>query len=416
MTVSAQRTVIAGSTSAQAPLGLPSFIIIAAATFNGLLAIINAHLAPLSPQVVILGEVCLLAGAHLYACFHYRSEMAVWYLLLGLMLIVFFIRWLITGEMEPKYFRDTAIIPTFIILGLASDERDLDRTILIILAVVTVIAFIEAIFPDTYSDIFNVQDYYISTRGNALEDFYAKDSTLFVSAVRPDDRFFSFIDAPRLSSIFLEPVSLGNFCTIIVAFLIARSRKLSSMTLVLSAAAAVFLLAGSDGRLAAASIGLIVAGSLITPYLPRFSVALYLPLALLATIVLVLAIVPDANEDNFSGRLAHTVDVLGRFQLVDWSGLSDKYLEEAMDSGIAYLVSTQSIFGVAAIWLFLVCASEERNPEQIRYTHALLLYFVLTMMVSYSMLTIKTAAVAWFIHGLLQQPKPGFQTQPVVIA
>jgi putative polymerase len=58
--------------------------------------------------------------------------------------------------------------------------------------------------------------------------------------------------------------------------------------------------------------------------------------------------------------------------------------------------------GLILFWLLLVMNAEERRPEQIRFLHGLCIYLSLTMLVSYSLFSIKTAALLWFIHGSLQ--------------
>ena len=93
---------------------------------------------------------------------------------------------------------------------------------------------------------------------------------------------------------------------------------------------------------------------------------------------------------------------LGRYEILDWLGLSDRFLVPAADSGIAYMIATQSFIGVLLFWLLVVSSAQERRPEQAKFIHALCLYIVLTMLVSYSLFSIKTAALVWFIHGSLQ--------------
>jgi putative polymerase len=83
-------------------------------------------------------------------------------------------------------------------------------------------------------------------------------------------------------------------------------------------------------------------------------------------------------------------------------GNSDRLVGPAADSGIAYTITTQSVFGLIAFWLFLVLNAAERTPEQIRYLHALCVFLVLTLLISYSLFSIKTAALLWFIHGSFQ--------------
>ena len=191
-----------GQTRSAQGLGLPALILIAAVCFNALLAAINAHLFRLTDSIVIAVEVILLMAAHSVALKRYHQDMAAWYLLLGLMLVWCLVRAFAIGHFEPKLARDIAIIPTFIVLGMTSDPRQLDRTVLIILAIAGAAGAMEAIFPDWYSSVFDIKSYYIQTRNYTSDDFYNKESTLFVSATRADGRMFAFLDMPRLSSDF----------------------------------------------------------------------------------------------------------------------------------------------------------------------------------------------------------------------
>ncbi len=384
-------------------LGVPALILIAAVCFNAFLAVINAHLFRLTDLIVIAVEVMLLLTAHLVALKRYHQDMAAWYLLLGLLVVWCLLRALAIGHIEPKLARDVAIIPTFIVLGMISDPKQLDRTVLTILAITGAVGAVEAIFPDWYSSVFDIKNYYIQTRNYTNDDFYNKDSTLFVSATRADGRMFAFLDMPRLSSIFLEPVSLENYCTIMTAYFCARFRELSAPALSLGVLTVAFLLVGSDGRLATASAALVVAVCAFAPYVPSFCAALYLPLILVAGVGVTLIMHPDPGSDDFPGRIAYTTDMLQSFTLVDLLGLSDRLLQNAVDSGIVYLIISQSLIGAVVIFLFVIYASVQKTKEQMRFMHALLLYIALTMMVSASMLTIKTAALAWFIHGALQR-------------
>ena len=392
-----------GQTRSAQGLGVPALILIAAVCFNAFLAVINAHLFRLTDLIVIAVEVILLMTAHLVALKRYRQDMAAWYLLLGLLVVWCLVRAFAIGHIDPKLARDIGIIPTFIVLGMISDPKQLDRTVLIILALAGAAGAVEAIFPDWYSSVFDIKNYYIQTRNYANDDFYNKDSTLFVSATRADGRMFAFLDMPRLSSIFLEPVSLENYCTIMTAYFCTRFRELSTPALSLGMLTVAFLLVGSDGRLATASAALVVAVCVFAPYVPSFCAALYLPLILVAGLGVTLIMHPDPGSDDFPGRIAYTTVMLQSFTLVDLLGLSDRLLQDAVDSGIVYLIITQSLIGTVVLFLFVIYASAQKTKEQARFMHALLLYIALTMMVSASMLTIKTAALAWFIHGALQR-------------
>ena len=156
--------------------GISGSIVIAAATFNAAFAVLNAHVTLVSPVAVVAGEVLIIVAAHCYALCNYRPEMAPWYLLSGLMIIAFCIRSAVTGEFDPKFARDVLIIPTFIILGISSSRYDMDRSLFVLMSIVTVVGIIEAFFPEVYSDLFDVKSYYMQTRGNLASEFYAQDS------------------------------------------------------------------------------------------------------------------------------------------------------------------------------------------------------------------------------------------------
>jgi putative polymerase len=108
------------------------------------------------------------------------------------------------------------------------------------------------------------------------------------------------------------------------------------------------------------------------------------------------------GADDFAGRLANSVHLLAHLDAPDLLGLTDTLIAPAMDSGITYLILTQSLPIVLLLWLFIAANVSEATPEQVRFTHALCLYLTLSMMVSYAFLTIKTAGLAWFIQGALQ--------------
>jgi putative polymerase len=378
-------------------------LVIAATTFNAGLAFVNAHVVALTPAAAIAVEVGLVAAAHVIALLNFRREMLPWYGLIAVFVLLAITRALATGTPDVKYLRDVLIIPTFIVLGLTFDPRRLTATIVIIHAVVLVFLLFEAVDTPAYAALLHIKEYYINTRGYESADFWKTGSDLFVSATRPDARFFSFIHLHRLSSIFLEPVSLGNYCIIVVAYVCARYTQLSVPTRIFLIGGALLGILGCDGRLAAASIVLVVLGALVAPSLPRRSAILYLPGAVIAAFLLVHFGGFRNGPDNFSGRLAHTIYLLDQYHISEFLGISDQYLTSAVDSGLAYLITTQSLLGVVILWWFIVCASAEDSMEQIKFTHGICIYLVLTMMVSFSLVTIKTAALLWFVHGVLQR-------------
>jgi putative polymerase len=381
---------------------LPAVLVLAAILFNPLLAIVNGHVTPLSAGHVIAAEIALVGAAHVLALANYKPQMTPWYALAGILVLIALFRWLAMGEVDPKYLRDVLLIPTFVVLGMTFDERYLTRLVVLVHILVVAFLLLEALNTPAYSALFNVQDYYVATRGYDVERFWNQESDLYVSATRPDSRLFSFLDLHRLSSLFLEPVSLGNYCIVIVAFVCARYRRLGPATRAFLLLGTIAALLGSDGRLAAGASVLIIAVCVVARFLPRHSAALYLPAITLLAVLIVNIAGLQAGGDDWAGRLAHTVELLGQFDLPEYLGISNEFLDQAVDSGLAYLITTQSILGVAILWAFIVFCSRDDTPEQVRFTHAVCVFLALTLMVSFAFLSIKTAALLWFIHGALQ--------------
>jgi putative polymerase len=381
---------------------LPAFILIFAVGFNALLAVINAHVMPVTAAVVVGCEVAIVAAAHVFALANYRRQMGIWYALTGILVLIALYRALATQQFEPKFLRDVLLIPTFVVLGMAFEARDLTRYVVILHAIVIGFLLLEAIDSSFYAKLFSIEDYYVNTRGLRLYDFWNQQSDLFVSATRPAARFFAFVDLHRLSSIFLEPVSLGNYCVTLTCFLCAAWTRLSSRQRWFLALGNVAAIIGCDGRLAALSSAAIVAVSVAAPLVPRFAWFLYLPGFVGAALVLTALNGLHSGTDDLSGRIALSAELLGRYDLADYMGTSSTYLLTAVDSGIAYLITTQSIIGVCIVWVFIAFAAQARTWEQVRYLHGLCLYISLSLMVSYAVFTIKTAALLWFVHGCLQ--------------
>ena len=382
---------------------LPIMLVLFAVLFNAGLAIINAHVTPISANAVIGMEVSIVVTAHAIILWHYRPQMLPWYGMILVIVLFSLERSLVIGQLNPKFMRDVLLIPTFVLLGMTTPPRRLTTLIVVLHFIVVGSVLFEAYFTQAYSDLFDVRQYYIATRGAEDADFWNRSSDLFVSATRPGDRFFSFIDLHRTSSVFLEPVSLGNYVLIITAFLCANYRHLSLKVLTFLLVGNVIALVGCDGRLATVSSMIVVLLTLVATRLPRQSALLYLPATLIGAVLLVTLLQVNSMDDNFPGRVAYGVELLTRFDIWEWIGNSDRLVGPAADSGIAYTITTQSIFGLIAFWVFLVLNAAERTPEQIKYLHALCLYIALTLLVSYSLFSIKTAALAWFIHGSFQR-------------
>lgn len=401
---------------------LAGCILFGAVTFNALLALVNANVMRLGSFHVVMAEVALVSAA-LFLAFLYRSKaMVPWLILLWLIIAIELLIGLGNQEFSPKHLRDVLLIPVFIMLGTvfsyasqAEKHRSLIRLFVLIQSVILVFMIFEGISPRDFGNIFNISSYYANTRGIGANVWH-DEATLFISAVRPNDRFLlDGLGIHRLSSIFLEPVSLGNYCIVATILTLSFWRSMSARAKIFFVLTTIALLIGSDGRLATVVCGLLIAGFFIFPYLPRYSNVLYLPVTILAAWTLV-AVFDFVGGDDFSGRLTRTTNLLRSLDVASLFGLQIDRAPEFLDSGISYLLVTQSIFGATLIWLFISMTLNQRYRMNVIFVHSICVYISLNLLISYSIFSIKTASLLWFVYGYIYAlglaPVPAAQPQP----
>jgi putative polymerase len=377
-------------------------MLVTAMVFNPFLAIASAHVTPLNQGIVVIAEISIVGIAMALAAMKPNADMKPWLWLAGLIILYGLILSWGNGLLNAKAIRDMLLIPIFIIAGSAyfHARGSLTRVFLIIQLIVLGILFLEGIKPEIYGGLFKIVDFYINTRGLSQDAFWNQDSDLFISATRPGERFLmGFLGIHRLSSIFLEPVSLGNYTIIATTLVCALWPFLSWKERAFHIFATFCVLVGSDGRLALVSCLIIIGVRFIIPFIPRYSYLLYLPLSVGMMFVVVHLLDLQPVGDDFPGRLAHSVYALQKFGLPELLGLNPFGIPEAADSGIAYVLLQQSLFGVMLIWLVTCLAPQQSTRSNVLYMHGLWLYLSLCLLVSYSAVSIKTSALLWFAYG-----------------
>lgn len=388
----------------------PALVVSAAVTFNAVLAVVNGHLFPLTPSIVIAVEILLVLTAHVVALLNYQPQMKRWYFLIGILFVIAVIRGIVMESFDPKLFRDVLLIPTFILLGIAFKPRGLPTVIVALVAIVATFMLLEALSTMAYASLFKIQEFYINTRGFTEGDFWNKESPLFASATRPDGRFFNIVELHRLSSIFLEPVASETFCIVVWTFICSCYDRLSRETLIGLVIAVLVMIVGTDGRLALAMSGLILGFSLVAPKLPRVVPFFFLPLIAAGVAILVYSADLHYDADNFAGRIAFSTHLLGTFDIAELLGASNTLLGPSADAGLAYLILSQSLIGAMVLWSFISLGSRNDTKAQVRYSQSTCLWLSLFMMVGAAFLSIKTAALLWFIYGSLQSDEPAIET------
>jgi putative polymerase len=311
--------------------------------------------------------------------------------------------WLIRQRIDLKSVRDLMIPILFVSLGrFVADSQFADRCLRNITVLVLAIALLEVVFTTAYGLFFNTFSFYAGL-GSIRESAAMFDGqTLTLNGFRPEGigrtLLPAILGAHRTSSLFLEPVSLGNFAIILLAWSLSGPWRTFGKQALLMCMAALALIVLSDSR-----FGMLMAVLLLTYRLlpmPAFRwVAPAFPFALFAAIVGVAWLFP-MEGDNLVGRIAASGQALLRFNEAILLGLYGP-LPGFGDMGYAYVLSRFGVLAVIALIgvLFLLPVTSERAG---RFRALIVLYFFSSLAISgTSVFALKTAGLMWFLFGAL---------------
>jgi putative polymerase len=202
-----------------------------------------------------------------------------------------------------------------------------------------------------------------------------------------------------VSSIFLEPVSLGNYCVAAAILLLTSWADLTLRIRYYLIGTTLFLLIGCDGRLAVTSIAILVVASIVLRNVSSRWSVLYLPVIMIIATAYVWAFGSGEVSDNFLGRVTGTIGALSRMDVAQLIGTQASAAEGAADNGIVYFILTQSLLGASTIWLAICLSTHGRMPKTRIFVHAIAIFIPLNLLVSYSFFSIKVASLIWFSYG-----------------
>lgn len=391
-----------GSSAEKAKAKWPSIagvaLVAATVLFNAVLAIVNAHVHAIGYGAVAVVQALLTACAALVVLVARPKGIGPWLAYLWLAMCGFLFLALLRGRAEPRYVADILTILVFVMLGLALRRRDLLTGLVALQAVVCVVALWELASAQSFAAVFMVKDFYVNTRGFLDDAVWSGPENLFISSERPGGRLFgAALDLHRASSVFLEPVSLGNW-TVIVTLAIAALRP-ARRVIVFLVATNLFLLFACDGRLALAVNLILLVTWPILPRLPVWAPPLFLPLMLVGLVMASWFNLLGPVDDTLGGRFAYSINYLGSLGTRDLLGFYDKGGIVAADSGWAYLILTQSIFGLVGIWLALTVTGRT-SPEARHMIGGVALFIATCLPITYSLFSIKTAGMLWAVYGV----------------
>lgn len=281
-----------------------------------------------------------------------------------------------------------------------------DRQLKVIVGILVVLGLFEALLTRSYSQLFNTFSFYVNLGGIRESAAMFDGQLLTLNGFRPEGIgrtiLPDLLGPHRTSSAMMEPVSLGNFGVILLAWGLSKPwpeiRRFPAW--ILSAA---LLIALSDSRFGLTlSFVLVTARLLPLPMLRKL--APFFPFLILAA-VLGLAVFWPSTGDHLLGRISLSGNALLNFDSRMLLGLQGP-LPNFGDMGFAYVISR---FGIP-LCLVLILAMFTLPMADLRgerFRILIVLYIFANLAVSgTSVFALKTAGLMWFLFGVLSAARP----------
>lgn len=387
-------------------------LIVAAIGFNALLCFLNTRGIAISNIHVMMSEVLLISAAVLVCRNHLNPiHISVLALIVFYTVAISALRYANAPAdgFDPKISRDLIIPVVFFLLGKAiQDVKTADRIVAAATAILLIFAAFEFFFLDAFLKVFGVAEYYIARGTLEASDWALNVSQgLMVSGLRPTDQgrtLLPFLGDHRVSSLFLEPTTLGNFGALVTVWALVRSR-MESRLFIGCALGGLALLVLSDTRFNAYFLVLAIP-ILIAPH--RFTTPVVFALPFI--VMLALYLLGASSADSFNSvplvagreaydRLLYSGRVLFDFDAYNWFGL-EASRAQTFDSGYGYVISNVGIAGFAALWILFMSLTGSNRFFYV-FRNVMAVFFTALLCISASQFTIKIAALLWFLLGVL---------------
>jgi len=381
--------------------------ILAASLFNVVLCFLSTkHLmVASSAQVIAIEMAILLAG--MLAARNLVGEAAV---RLGVVTIVCLVALkMLNGDLDLKIIHDLAIILVFFLLGRVCPAPLASRLVGVLLTVVIAVGLVEWLLPTVFENTFDIWGYYLDKGALDATTVNYSNTKLFISGQRSADAGRTLLPAifgiHRISSIFLEPVSLGNFAIICLAWLLSMPPRSMAMRALLAFAVGLCVVF-PDSRFAAAACVMMLLYRML-PLHRSPMIAFLLPIVAVIGLLVYggqghdIGVEARLLDDNFTGRLLFSGQLLSSWTWRQWLGLAGSPIYTA-DTGYAYAIVNLGLPLAVALWFaFAMAPVATRQGETMRGMIAL--YVTLSLCVGASVFSIKTGALCWFLYGVTTQ-------------
>ncbi|MES1199996.1 MAG: hypothetical protein ABUS57_00920 [Pseudomonadota bacterium] len=370
-------------------------LVLAASLYSVALCWLNTHGWPMSNATVAATDAAIVVAALALACMANASTTVLPLIAIAInfLVIAFF-----APSIELKSARDALVLLAFLSLGIgAGNIRVAQFAFFAVAACVLALGLFELLAPRLYATNLNVLQFYImrGTIDPKVREWV--DTSLFVSSMRAGERnLIAFLGPHRVSSIFLEPVSMGNFGAIAIAWALSVGRKhwRTALAAVLIGASAIV---AADARFAVVAVLVFLVARLV----PHDWNRILLTVAPLGAIGVLFAMGSrHLIGDDLPSRLSVSGAAIAALSPAELLGLASGG-QGTLDSGYAYALSAFGLPLCVALWIAFVWLPTP-GAQSTRLKMLIGCYICTLLCISGSSLfALKTAALAWFLLGAM---------------
>lgn len=374
------------------------WLLISTLMYQCALCLINTHAFAIHTSTVALAEFLIYAGCLLVLLRNVKLELMA---IATLIAAYLFLLALMRGALDIKGFRDIVIVLLFYWMGRTmGDVRMANRLLKIAVLIVLAVGFFELLFLDLYSRVFNVFSYYVNQGGLSGVKNWAEGSSLALNGMRPAGIGRTILPAllgsHRVSSIFLEPVSLGNFAVIVAAWGLSKERA-EWRQMLFFVVASLIMITLADSRYGMLTVtALVVMRGLFVGRMHMM--AILLPALCMAMLLGMALMINGMHADNIIGRLYLTGTTLLGFGVGEILGIQG-YDRNFGDMGYAVILTRFGLLFFIVLWssLWMIRMQDQRG---VRFRAYIALYISLILAISgTSLMALKTAGLLWFLLG-----------------
>lgn len=371
---------------------------------NAVLAIINANIFRLNSSIVTFTQLLITALTTLFVLLEIKKidrkliiNIAVFFALVTVVIPF-------KDEVNIKAIYSALIIPIFIFVGFSYDGNS-KKFCSILLYVVFFFALLEVFLPSIYLNLFDPNNYYISTRNWAARSADLRGTSLtgvadfYYGSYRPGGTAIG-LDT-RIGGAFLEPISAGFFGFVCFLFLYyMNGYKLSQFKLEFSMCLLICIL--SDTRLSffliILAIGVRSIRIFITPTL-----LVLLPIIIFSTLIVTYFILSKNYENEMVYRLSITFEPIIQSELSQL--LTGNFAIESSvnggtggDSGLIKLFSAAGLLGAIYLIYFITAIGSGLKFDK-TYATIMTIFFIFSSIFTVALLSIKLASLYGFFCG-----------------